>query len=90
MNLSSARIFARADERTRNSLLGAEGFYMDMYTSTVGVRGLFSADVDRDAASLCEIRLMIELTTPRALPVHVPEVESEDPSPRFMAHESKK
>jgi hypothetical protein len=33
---------------------------------------------------------MIELTTPRSLPVHVLEVVSEDPSPRFMSHESEK
>jgi phytanoyl-CoA hydroxylase len=31
---------------------------------------------------------MIALTTPRGLPVAVPEVVSEDPSPRFAAHES--
>jgi phytanoyl-CoA hydroxylase len=30
---------------------------------------------------------MIALTTPRGLPVRVPEVLSEDPSPRFAAHE---
>jgi phytanoyl-CoA hydroxylase len=33
---------------------------------------------------------MIALTTPRGLPVRVPEVLSEDPSPRFAVHESEK
>ena len=33
---------------------------------------------------------MIALTTPRGLPVAVPEAVSEDPSPRFAAHESEK
>jgi phytanoyl-CoA hydroxylase len=33
---------------------------------------------------------MIALTTPRGLPVRVPEVVSEDPSPRFAAYESEK
>jgi phytanoyl-CoA hydroxylase len=31
---------------------------------------------------------MLELNTPRGLPVRVPEVLAEDPSPRFLAHES--
>jgi phytanoyl-CoA hydroxylase len=31
---------------------------------------------------------MLELTTPRGLPVHVPEALAEDPSPRFSAHEA--
>src|SRR5271168_2731986 len=31
---------------------------------------------------------MIELTTPRGLPVTVPETLTEDPSPRFAAHEA--
>src|ERR1700719_157123 len=30
---------------------------------------------------------MLELTTPRGLPVHVPETAAEDPSPRFKPHE---
>jgi hypothetical protein len=33
---------------------------------------------------------MIALTTPRGLPVRVPEVLAEDPSPRFAVHESEK
>src|ERR1700687_5026855 len=33
---------------------------------------------------------MLELTTPRGLPVHVPEAQAEDPSPRFAAHEAEK
>lgn len=33
---------------------------------------------------------MIELTTPRGLPVHVPEAPCEDPSPRFTAREHEK
>jgi phytanoyl-CoA hydroxylase len=33
---------------------------------------------------------MIALTTPRGLPVRVPEVLAEDPSPRFAAHESER
>jgi hypothetical protein len=32
--------------------------------------------------------MMIALTTPRGLPVRVPEVLSEDPSPRFAVHQS--
>ncbi|HEV8060000.1 MAG TPA: phytanoyl-CoA dioxygenase family protein [Gemmataceae bacterium] len=31
---------------------------------------------------------MLELTTPRGLPVQVPEILSEDPSPRFYMHEA--
>jgi phytanoyl-CoA hydroxylase len=31
---------------------------------------------------------MLELTTPRGLPVQVPEILSEDPSPRFSVHEA--
>jgi len=30
---------------------------------------------------------MLELTTPRGLPVQVPETQAEDPSPRFKSHE---
>ena len=33
---------------------------------------------------------MIELSTPRGLPVRVPETLAEDPSPRFAAHEAEK
>jgi phytanoyl-CoA hydroxylase len=33
---------------------------------------------------------MLELTTPRGLPVRVPEALTEDPSPRFTAHEAEK
>jgi phytanoyl-CoA hydroxylase len=33
---------------------------------------------------------MLELSTPRGLPVHVPEALTEDPSPRFAAHEADK
>ena len=31
---------------------------------------------------------MIELKTPRGLPVNVPEIESEDPSPKFNIEDS--
>jgi len=31
---------------------------------------------------------MLELTTPRGLAVHVPELQTEDPSPRFLPHEA--
>jgi len=31
---------------------------------------------------------MLELTTPRGLAVHVPEAQTEDPSPRFLPHEA--
>jgi phytanoyl-CoA hydroxylase len=34
------------------------------------------------------MRLMIELNTPRGLPVHVPESMAEDPSPRFAGHQA--